>query len=420
MENKKIILNSIKTDFLNHIFIISIGLLFPLLIFLKGPGQQTYSVHEIAIWLIILFFFVLASQYKNRRKIPPLYTIVILLFILYQLLISLFADSYLSAATSLLIHNKYVLISFLVPCFVVSGRDEKFLLLNFVFISLVVIYYVVYKFIQNPQLLQVIESKSRETSVFPNSSMLGVYLASIFFLQILLIDTMKRYSMKAALMILVLFPSLLIIILTFSRRAWMAFLLSIFLYFLLHKKKRFVLSVVALLFFVVFTRIDYQSVMQRFMLSFDSSFEANTVRLEQAAEGYELISRSVFYMIGGLGTGAAGPAVIYSGNSNFKQVDSYILQLILEYGIVGLLLYLVIFGVVCFLFIKTYKNYRQYNDPRLHSIVSYFLSLLILFISGFVGSTPITFPFNLLQWMFFGLILHHYTMSKSVNSKKTN
>lgn len=414
MENGENILNCGKRGIVNHLFIVAIVLIFPLLVFLKGPSQQVYSAFEIAIWLIMLFFFVLASQYKNRRNIPPLYAIAILLFVVYQVLISIGSRPYLNAVTSLLIHNKYILISFLVPVFIISRRDEEFLLIGFVSVSLIVVYYVVYKFMRNPQLLQVIESKSREMSVFPNSSMLGVYLATIFFLQILLVDMMKRRSIKVASIILIILPSLLVMIVAFSRRAWMAFLLSFFLYFLLHKKKRLVLSVVALLFLIVFVRIDYQSVTQRFMLSFDSSFESNTIRLEQAAESFELINRSVFYMIGGLGAGAVGPAVTYSENNNFKQVDSYILQLILEYGIVGLFLYLVIFGVVCFLFVKTYKNYRQCNDTRLHFSLAYFLSLLVLFTAGFAGSTPITFPLNLLQWMLFGLILRHYEISKSV------
>lgn len=411
--------HKLRITIFNNLFIASVGILFPFLVFLKGKGSQPDSAFEIIIWMVMFFFLSIMIVANREIRIPPIYTFLVMLLIVYQVLLALTSNCNLAAANSILIHNKYLLLSFLTPFFVTSAKEEKRLVVLLVCVSVVTAYFLLYQMSQASIPFMSIGGK-RLKSIFPNSSMMGVYISCLLFLQFLVVEIYVPPKYKLFAFLLIIAPSLASLVLGISRRAWIAFSISFLIYAIIKKNKRFLICITLLLLVAIAWKVGFNLIYTRIMLTFNSGYESNSIRISQIQDAFDLLSRSPLFILGGIGVGIVGPAAVFADSNYGTQVDSYVLQLLLEFGIMGLLLYVSVLGVVFLAFLKSYRAYRNNCDIRANFVLAYFLALLVLIISGLAGSTPITFPLNMLQWLLAGLILKHYSITavKHVSLKK--
>ena len=397
-------MNKSLDDSFNFSFILFLSLGIPGLIFIKDPGFDPLSFSEIAIFMLILSYYLITLS----KKIGPILLtfLVIYIFLIIYLILQLLINLRSSSIVSFLTHFKYILIVFTIIK-IVSVRNETRLLLLLVavgFISQLSALYILIQDLGALSSLYGVGGFLRITSLFPNPNMFGMYLTVISLLCLYLSSVVKIQWRKYLLFILA--SSSILILLTFSRRSWLLYILAFFIYIIfskINKRKTKILS-----FFIiaglVSVYVDLQSIIIRFFSIFDSNYESNSARSSHFLELYNLIDNTANFIFG-YGPGLIGPTSIFSSSPMHLQIDNYILLLWLEYGLVGLFIYF------CFYFITLYygfKSIKYLKGNDYNRILIYIIIITILFLAGFVGSTPITFPLNLLYWIFTGLILKNY------------
>jgi len=397
-----------------NVFVFSVAFIFPLLIFLKKPGYNPYSMNELLITAILMIYILFLMNYKIKTiqktekkicKMPTLYIFFLLLYIFYQFYIAFDSDSYVAAFSSILLHDKYIALSILVVYFV-DEKTEKDLIYFIILVALASAYIGVLKIAQNPSALSSLYNPHggyvRKAAVFPNPNMYGVYLLIPIFLSFVVLDEIKSNKQKILFLIFVLFPFLLSLLMTFSRRSWGLFVLGLLVYVLLKKgSKKGLITPFVLIFFLLPYYIDVSSIVKRFSLIFDSDYKSNSLRKEAFSDQMKLLKSDIFILLGGNGVGMCGPNIIFTLNGKWKQVDNYYAELLLEFGAIGLLLYFLIFIVI---FIYAIKNLKRSDGVIYNKNLIYITVISALYLSSVVGSTPISFPTDMLQWIFVGLI----------------
>ncbi len=405
------------TKFIQLSFIFSVSVFFPFLIFTKGSGIKPYSINELIIWIIILFYsFLLVS---SPKKIYAPFAFSIILLICYQVIITFVSPYPMAGITSVLIHDKYIPISFLVPCFINSVDVEKRLLKCLLSVCMAVVSIMLFYVIKNPSVLLVLYGRSGflvEMSVFPNPNMAGVYIGTLIFIQLLFFEIQKKKIYKILVFLLMICPSMLALILTFSRRAWLGVIMAMAVSLIVKKRNKLIIALIVLFLVVLLSFIDYQTVIRRFFLIFNGHYASNAARLGNLNTTIMLMGKSVASWLGGMGVGISGPGATAFGANNRLTflIHSYFLQILIEFGLIGLVLYSSVIFIIFVAFLKTYRRYKLFDQYSIKFIVSYMLCIFVLLVASTVGLTPITFPSNMLMWLFVGLILRHYNKAKNL------
>jgi len=399
--------NSIKINtfsIFNISFVLFLSLGIPALILIKEPGFNPLSFSELTIFILILFYylFTLKKKIGGRLILFSISSIVLTTYLICQV----FINPSLSLVVSFLTHFKYLLIVYPIIK-IVSKRNEIKLLKLLVFVAFISQLPAIYALTQNPGALTslyAVGGFKRAVSVFPNPNMFGMYLLVISLICLYLLNIIKIKWRKYLFFILV--TSNFLLLLTFSRRAWVLYILSLFIYIIFSKTNRKKIKILLIfimtgLFSLV---IDLQSVIIRFFTLFDSSYASNSIREDQFINLYKL-TEYTYTFIGGYGPGLIGPTSVFSSFPFNTQIDNYMLLLLLEYGFIGLFIYCMLYSITLYYGIKSMKHLKG-NDYNKNLI--YILIISSLFAAGFVGATPITFPLNVFYWIFIGLILKNY------------
>ena len=273
-----------------------------------------------------------------------------------------------------------------------------------------------YKFISQPASLLSLYGTggySRTESVFPNSNMYGAYLTVISLLNLFLIDYIKTFRYKLLLILVVQIPTFILLILTFSRRSWGLFILSLVIYTFFKKgQKKGLIVTISFVSIFMTLKLDLIVIFSRFQTIFSSDYASNSIRKDQFNELFNLISDNLYIFLLGMGPAITGPVSKLSINPQFTQIDNYFMLILLEYGVVGVLIYIILF---IYIFIISLKNLSNSDNLDFNKNLIYLLIISSLFLMGAVGTTPISFPTSLLYWIFTGLILSSYNKKLRVN-----
>jgi len=353
---------------------------------------------------------VLGGIYLRGNGKPGLFFLLVLTLLSYHVVVGVASDSIPAAFMSLLLHDRFVLVS-LIVIFFLSHDGENLAIKLFIYGAIFTAYVAIGKILQNPSSILSLYGESgfsREDSIFPNSNMYGVYLASVV---LLTLPHLGRVLFRSAKLdfIFVVSPLLVIEILTFSRRSWVALLVGGVAFMLFKRGRSFWLSVWLITIGSVFIwATDAVTIVDRFLLIFDSDYASNAERLEATADQFNMAMGSIPALVGGSGVGMFGPASMYSGYTRWGQIDGYYTQVVLEFGLLGLALYLSIFIYIVAVTVA-YLRRRNISNESFNEALSYLITIAILYFVATVGSTPITFPLNLLQWMLIGFLVNHAT-----------
>jgi O-antigen ligase len=396
------------------LFILIITVFFPLLIFLKGSGYNPYSISEVLIVILLILYSAYVIQLQSNTQMPGIYLLILIMYIFYQMMLVFVSGSFLAAFSSLLLHNKFIIVSILV-FYLINNKNEDLLLKFILLVATASAYLGLIKVIQDPSLLlELYKSRGgfrRIESIFPNPNMYGSYMLTASFLGLYFLEVIIKRKNKILFIFFVYFPILLSLLLTFSRRAWGLFVFGMIVYFLFKKGKKifFVISFICVTA-LFFQYIDYDNILNRFLLIFDPNYESNFKRMEGFLEHLPVINNSIYSLLAGSGLGMFGPNIMFTELGRWREIHNYYVQVTLEMGFIGLILYMLIFILVIAYCIKLLKNING-QRVKYNKILIYLIILLCLYAIAFVGSTPITFPTNLLQWLIIGLILKNYSLS---------
>lgn len=402
-------------------YLIIVTFAFPVIIMAKGAGSDPLGWAEMSIFLLTILMFSLcfAGGKVEIHGIYRYFTMLVFAFVIYQVTLILAAQYPLAAFVSIMIHDKYFLLAFIFPILFRSETDEKV----FVFILLFIAGIVCYKLLIDVYLeggmreLYGEGGFAREDSFFPNTNMFGMFVVGMLPLLIIAFHNVRTRGKRLLVLLFIAGPLLISLLMSFSRRAWVAALLMGLIYGVTHFKVK---NVIYLLIFCIwlFFVSDAYVFIDRFMLVFDSNYASNNMRAEMAYYYIRLISADVYSMLGGLGSGSVGPAYLFTSftviDGSRLYIDSYYMQLLIEYGLVGLLLFFSLFTVVGAMGIAAYRRYRKRKSEKSLYVYAYLLVLLAYLISGLVGSTIISFPTNCYMWLFVGLVIKHYLASKKI------
>ena len=403
--------------------IILIG--FPVLIVLKGAGADPTSPQELLIFSIILVMFSV-SLMKSRVELIGLaavFALTMIVFIGYQLLLVLTVEHVIAGFISIIIHDKYMLLAFIVPFLFQNNNDDKYIIYIILSIALVVCAKLMLDVIVNGSFMQLYGHGgfARQRSIFPNTNMLGMFIVGVLPLAVLAIQMSNKAFIRLMIYIFVMLPILISLLMTFSRRAWVAAIVIASMYLMSNFKVKNIFYIVV--FFLLIAAIsDYTVFIDRLLLIFDPEYRSNFKRLNTAENSLNQILYSYSTLIGGNGIASVGPASdLIPGSDTRVQVDSYFLQLMLETGVAGIFIFFTMFSLVLIMGYMSYKRYNNAGSQKRFLVQAYSLIIISYMISGTVGNTIIAFPTNCYLWLFSGLIIKHYLITESVtyNLQKT-
>jgi O-antigen ligase len=410
-----------------------------------GGGKWQYGTilfYLTDLLLIFLFILSILSFRKNlsfslKRKRSPLIAIIFW-FILFS-----FASVFWSPDKELALYSFIKLISAIAIFFIVINIkiNWKKVFLVLLFSALIQSSLGLYQFLNqdtfNNSYLGLSEYSPGELGVsvietpgrrwlrayggFTHPNILGGYLAITLLMSLYFYSKRKIHSFKDLLLNILILISLNILfaglIVSFSRSAWLIFILSFisfFIFSLLKKKKLITLNLIKILsLFLMISFLFYSLAPYLFKtrLGLISRLETKSIeeRIDYTTQAKSLIKDNLFF---GTGIGNYTLANHEKLNNNqpawyYQPVHNVYLLILAELGLVGLILFLFIAVYPFFIFIK--KKFFNLKNIIL------FLSFLSLFIIMLFDHYLWTSHFGLL---FFWLILGLFV--KTINSIDKN
>ena len=190
--------------------------------------------------------------------------------------------------------------------------------------------------------------KGRVTVLFVNSNVLGAYLTIIF--PLALCCFVRTCGKKRFLSLVSILSIFLCIIVTWSRGAWLALIISTLIYFIIYSKKtvRFLCAIAFALPFSIIIIPD--NIIKRFLSIGDMADSSISYRVYTWKGTLNAIKENIF---GGVGYGTETfeefyPTYSYAGMEAAEHSHSLYLQILFSLGIVGL----IVFCVIIFLFVQ--------------------------------------------------------------------
>lgn len=209
----------------------------------------------------------------------------------------------------------------------------------------------------------------RSYSVFPHPNIFGGYVVVVLFFIIGLFLNKKYFFKNSILIIIPLIVLFLSLITSFSRSAWLSFVLGcVFIFiFNLYKEKNknnSRLIRVFLLFlsiFIVFYIIFSNTIHSRIFINNEKEERSITQRIEHTTEASGIIKK---HPIQGVGLGNYVTSIYTSDNKKqygwyYQPVHNVYILIFTELGLIGGLLFLNIIIYCFYIFIKNIKNIKN-------------------------------------------------------------
>ncbi len=246
------------------------------------------------------------------------------------------------------------------------------------------------------------EATGRVVSTLENPNVLAEYLIMILPIAVVGFLTQKSLSGK----MLYLFSGGILcacLIFTWSRGAWLGILIAMMLFLLMYSKKILVAGLFGVLAVPFLPFVLPQSVLDRF-LSIGNLGDTSTSYRVHIWEGTLNMLRDHFLGGIGVGTGVFGeiyPRYSLSGIESAPHSHNLYLQILVETGILGLILFL----IVLFTFVRhnfTFFAKPLPTVPRLHN-AALFCGILAVLAQGMTDYIWYNYRVYLVFWLMIGL-----------------
>ncbi|ADL42917.1 O-antigen polymerase [Caldicellulosiruptor obsidiansis OB47] len=321
------------------------------------------SVWDEALFLIIVFAFLLNSIIKNQSslRLSPLdvYILIFLLVCVFLLLKN--SPDLRIAIEGFRVYAEYALWFFVGLWLLKDAKQFERIITIFILMMFLISIYGIYQYIIGVEIPSSWIDSSRETyirtrvfSIIGSPNVLGSLLAmSIPFVlpYVLYEKNIKKRIYYSA----VLISMIACLGFTFSRGAWLAFLFSMLLFgFFIDKK---VLGVLFAIF--VSVPILAPSIVMRILYMLSSEYAQSSARAGRIArwtKAYEILTQHPLF---GVGFGRFGGAVAKRNIANAFYVDNFYLKSAVEMGIIGVGIMILVFIVGLLLAARTVKHLRS-------------------------------------------------------------
>ncbi len=244
--------------------------------------------------------------------------------------------------------------------------------------------------------------KGRVTALFENPNVLGFYLAMIFPLALYFLVHAKSFRRKFRLF-LVCTVMVVCVILTWSRGAWLAMLISSLIFLLIYTRKtlRYLLLLLLSVPFLAFLLPD--TVIRRFLSIGNFADSSTTYRLYTWRGTLDAISD---YFVSGVGYGVETyqevyPGYAYAGMTSAEHSHSLFLQILFSMGIFALIVFL----FIVLLFVqRNLENIKLSSDQTARMMIAAALcSGIALLIMGIFDYVWYQYRIFFLFWIILGL-----------------
>ncbi len=372
--------------------------------------------------IVILSFISFALKYVRGKRIIKfdIFDILITLFCIIIFLGGLFSAGKLSSIPPSLMYICFLMSYFLIKN-LLSTKELIYRCVSLaLFSGMLVSIYGVYQYFFTSANSKWIDTnmftdiKSRVVSTFDNPNVLGEYLIMIIPIVIGMTIVAKNAHLKLpCLMVLALSGGCLIF--TWSRGAWLGFIFSAIIFFLILDKKTvmaFTLGIFALPFLPVLLP---QSIVSRFT-SIGNLTDSSTSYRFFIWVGTMVMLRD--YGVGGIGLGEGAfrsvyPAYALSAIEKAPHSHSLFMQLCVEMGVFAVIFYvamLVVYSQKCISFAVNNKKADRFSSLL---VTGCFAGVCAISVQGFTDYTWYNYRVFLMFWMIFSLSIAAIHVSKA-------
>ena len=244
--------------------------------------------------------------------------------------------------------------------------------------------------------------RGRATSVFSNPNILGFYLTAIFPIALYFLVMATTFRKRLA-NLLLCGTMVLCVVLTWSRGAWLAMLITTMLFFLIHTRKTLRYLLLALATVPIWIFFLPETVIHRFTSIWSFADSSTSYRMYLWRGTWDAIRE---FFLGGAGYGVETyrevyPAYAYAGMETAEHSHNLFLQILFSMGIFALLFFL----FIVFLFVqRNLENIKLTADRTVRGmILASMCSGLALLIMGCFDYVWYHNRIFFLFWSFFGL-----------------
>jgi O-antigen ligase len=254
--------------------------------------------------------------------------------------------------------------------------------------------------------------------LFENSNVLGNYLAMIFpfLLAIFIFTKEKRTKLFWAISI---FLTTACAVLTWSRSAWLAIIISAFIFIFIFTRKAGRLIPFGILAIPYLSFVLPGAIINRFSSIGDIADSSTMYRIYTWKGTFSAIRE---YFWGGIGFGenafkAIYPAFSYAGIEAAEHSHNLFLQILLSVGIVGT----IFFGLIIFLNIAQNLEYTKNNSADASSklfLVASFASFIAAIIMGMFDYIWFNYRIFFLFWIVIAISSSYYRVKENEDARK--
>lgn len=365
------------------------------------------------ILLLFLSFFFKAIRGKRSVTFGTL-EFCIFLFSLLLLFGGIFSVSPMtSIKTSLayiLLVSSYFLVVNLIKNYAMLKRMLAFVSISFFFCTAYGIARIVMGFINHP--VNVLQARATVIdSTFGDAEFFAEYLIALIPLVLSFMIVEKGFKNKGRIAFVVLF-GICSLVFTWSKTAFLAFALTILIYFIIINKK----SVTVYIFAAFFMPIIYSflpTVLQNGLSDFfDMSDFVSMFSSSVWKEAWDTLGK---YSFTGVGVGKSAFDAVYNYGSN--SVSLY-LHLLFEIGVLGLVVFA---SIIFFAISKSFSRFKNSENRRLKVIASASLcGAFAMLLKGFTGYTWYNYRVFLLFWLLISIVSSSANLCSDKDKYKVN
>ncbi|ABP67942.1 O-antigen polymerase [Caldicellulosiruptor saccharolyticus DSM 8903] len=329
------------------------------------------SIWDEMLFILIVFAFILKSILNNNPKlrVSPLdiYIIVFLLICIFLLLKN--SPNMRIAIEGFRVYAEYALWFFVGLNLLKNICQFKRFISVYIFMMFLISLYGIYQYIIGVEIPSSWIDSSFETyirtrvySIIGSPNVLGSLLAMSIPFVIPFVLYEKSISRRIYYFV-VLISMIVCLGFTFSRGAWLAFLVSMILYgFFIDKR------VLALLFsIIVLVPIFAPSILMRILYMLSSQYAKSSARAGRIArwtKAFEILKENLLF---GVGFGRFGGAVAKRNIADAFYVDNFYLKSAVEMGIIGVIIMILTFVMGLLLAARVIKHLKSKELKKIGS-----------------------------------------------------
>lgn len=352
------------------------------------------SVNFTSLVGAVALIFAAVVFFRNKawqEKIPLLFNWVIWLGLALVLIMSSLSPAV--SLTEYLRWSSFFSLFILGFCLFRNGRQTTLLLKTLVFSSLIPTAVALWQALSGQEFFD--GERWRVSGTFTHPNMLAFYLVFVITLTLFVFLTLRKETVQKYFYLLLSLPLITALILTYTRGAWVALLVVIFLIGLA-RYRLFLISVLGLAFILYALFLPFQERASS-LISFSAS-DSTVWRLDLWRDAWGYAQNNLL-----LGTGPGTAPLVIAANrppdlGSSEPHNDYI-KVILETGLVGLAIYVTLIAA---LFWHLWRGFRLEKLPRRRLL---FLFMLIFSVGLYLASIGDNIlKDSSLQWSFWSLI----------------